>query len=307
MKRFTVLIALLSALLPLSAASYFSSNALGQNLGAIDGLTGTGYEGETDGGRTVIYNDGKIISKRTVSDNSSTLVEDGYSESIVYDNDGRRVSLTVEDGGRTTKSVYSYDGERLSSVVITDGEGIERIIEYIDTPEGRLMGLSGDESGYILPSYYVYTASDGTVSVSLHTSDETASSEFAPDPSVYSVDEDGNWTGTTMEDGVSVTRVYSPDGLLLSLSGDGRTESYEYDDDGLMISSDVTEGEQRTVTMYEDGRTVSETIYDDGVISRERRYNDDGSVEEIRYSDGKMKTRILFDSDGLRIRSVENF
>ena len=30
-------------------------------------------------------------------------------------------------------------------------------------------------------------------------------------------------------------------------------------------------------------------------------------MEEIRYSDGVKKSLILFDSDGLRIRRVENF
>ena len=302
MRKHIAILSMLLFLLPLNA-SYFESNALGQFIASKESLSGTGYEGEVNNGRTVIYLDGEVVRERVETENGYTVTEDGYTESVTLDSSGRRISDRVDDDGAITERVYSYDGDRLSSVAITDGDGISRIIEYIDTPQGHLAGLAGDESGYLTPYFYVYSLDGDEVKVSLHAGDGEA--EFIPDPSVYTIDEDGNWTGTSAEDGAE--RVYSPDGKLLSLTLGDRTELYSYDEDGELSSSDVTEGDTRTVSEYSEGRLVHSDIYIDGVIQTSRTYNEDGSMEEIRYRDGVKKSLILFDSDGLRIRRVENF
>ena len=302
MRKHIAILSMLLFLLPLNA-SYFESNALGQFIASKESLSGTGYEGEVNNGRTVIYLDGEVVRERVETENGYTVTEDGYTESVTLDSSGRRISDRVDDDGAITERVYSYDGDRLSSVAITDGDGISRIIEYIDTPQGHLAGLAGDESGYLTPYFYVYSLDGDEVKVSLHAGDGEA--EFIPDPSVYTIDEDGNWTGTSAEDGAE--RVYFPDGKLLSLTREDRTERYSYDEDGELSASDVTEGDTRTVSEYSEGRLVHSDIYIDGVIQTSRTYNEDGSMEEIRYSDGVKKSLILFDSDGLRIRRVENF
>ena len=51
------------SLFPLSAEA-FLSNALGQDLGPIEALTGTGFEGEREEGRVTIYQDGSVIRER---------------------------------------------------------------------------------------------------------------------------------------------------------------------------------------------------------------------------------------------------
>ena len=302
MRKHIAILSMLLFLLPLNA-SYFESNALGQFIASKESLSGTGYEGEVNNGRTVIYLDGGVVRERVETENGYTVTEDGYTESVTLDSSGRRISDRVDEDGAITARVYSDDGDRLSFVAITDGDGISRIIEYIDTPQGHLAGLAGDESGYLTPYFYVYSLDGDEVKVSLHAGDEEA--EFIPDPSVYTIDEDGNWTGTSAEDGAE--RVYSPDGKLLSLTREDRTERYSYDEDGELSASDVTEGDTRTVSEYSEGRLVHSDIYIDGVIQTSRTYNEDGSMEEIRYRDGVKKSLILFDSDGLRIRRVENF
>lgn len=304
MRKHIAILPMLLFLLPLNA-SYFESNALGQFIASKEGLSGTGYEGEESNGRTVIYFDGEIVRERVETENGYTITEDGYTESVTLDSSGRRISDRVDDGGVITERVYSYDGERLSSVAITDGEGISRIIEYIDTPQGHLAGLAGDESGYLTPYFYVYSLDGDEVRVLLHAGN--AEAEFIPDPSVYTIDENGNWIGTSIEDGIAAERVYSPDGKLLSLTSEDRTERYSYDENGELAESEVTEGDSRTISEYAGGRLVHSDIYIDGVIQTSRTYNEDGSMEEIRYSDGVRKSLILFDSDGLRIRRVENF
>lgn len=307
MKRALAIIPLLVLIAPLPAA-FFDSNALGQDLGAKDALEGEGYEGESRGGTTTIYIDGEPVRTRVDSENGYTITEDGYSLAVVLDSSGRRISDTENENGRVTERVYSYDGDRLSSVAITDGSGISRIIEYIDTPEGHLAGLGGDEHSYLTPYCYVYSLDGDSVAVSFHSDGSEDSSAFIPDPSVYSVDEDGNWAGTAVDaDGSETFRIYSPEGRLITLQSGERSESYEYGDDGDMIRSDISEGGTRTVSEYEDGRLIHDDVYIDDELRKSRTYNEDGSVEEIRYSDGARKSLILFDSDGLRIRRVENF
>ena len=154
MRKHIAILSMLLFLLPLNA-SYFESNALGQFIASKESLSGTGYEGEVNNGRTVIYLDGEVVRERVETENGYTVTEDGYTESVTLDSSGRRISDRVDDG-TITERVYSYDGDRLSSVAITDGDGISRIIEYIDTPQGHLAGLAGDESGYLTPYLYVY-------------------------------------------------------------------------------------------------------------------------------------------------------
>ena len=307
MKKAFAILSSLFLLLSLEAA-YFDSNALGQDLGMKEELSGAGYEGESSGGTTIIYLDGEPVRTRTDSENGYTVSEDGYSLSVVLDSSGRRISDTTDENGMITERVYSYDGDRLSSVAITDGSGISRIIEYIDTPGGHLAGLSGDEHSYLTPYYYVYTLDGDSVKVSLHTDGSGEEPLFIPDPAVYSVDENGNWSGTvTEEDGTEVSRVFSPEGRLISFRSGERSESYCYGEDGEIVQSDVIEGSVRTVSDYTDGKLLHEDIYIDDTLQKSRTYNEDGSIEEIRYRDGKRKSLILFDSDGLRIRRVENF
>ena len=52
-------------LIPCSlGAAYFESNPIGQMLQPKDGLDGEGWEGESEDGRTVIYEDGVIMRER---------------------------------------------------------------------------------------------------------------------------------------------------------------------------------------------------------------------------------------------------
>ena len=299
---------LISISLSSISAEVFDSNALGQNLGEKDQLAGTGYEGESNAGVTTIYLDGVPIRTRTETESGYRIEEDGYSLSVILDSSGRRIRDITEEGGAITERSYSYDGSRLSAVTVSDGDGIERIIEYVDTPAGHLAGLSGAEHGYLTPYYYVYSLDGDSINVSFHSQGREERPSFVPDPAVYSVDESGNWTGTTTdENGAETTRTYSPDGLLMRMESGEESQEYTYDEDGELILLDSRSGSERTVSEYADGHLIHEDSYIDDVIQKSRTYNDDGSVEEIRYADGVRKSLILFDSDGLRIRRVETF
>ena len=149
-------LALLCLLLPLPlSAAVFSSNSIGQEISPKEMLDGSGYELERDGGVSTLYLDGNPVMVRTESDEGYTVESEGYEESVVI-SDGRRERSTIREGGRETSYTYFYDGDRLSSVSISvDGELAKRIV-YLDTASGTPAAFSGDISGYILPSCYIY-------------------------------------------------------------------------------------------------------------------------------------------------------
>ena len=193
---------------------------------------------------------------------------------------------------------YFYEGERLSSVSISvDGELEKRII-YLDTAGGTPAAFSGDITGYLLPSYYVYSL-DGDVIRS------SGSSGWTP-PVSYVLQADGTWKEAAVVDGRAVTKIYSPSGLLLSAEGNGVLEEYRYDDDGTLLSSIDRRGRDSAVTRYDNGAVSSISYYSGTALVRVRSYLDNGDIEEIRYEGSKPRARIIFDSDGLRIKEVHN-
>lgn len=291
-------LALLCLLLPLPlSAAVFSSNSIGQEISPKEMLDGSGYELEREGGVSTLYMDGNPVMVRTESDEGYTVESEGYEESVVI-SDGRRERSTIREGGRETSYTYFYDGDRLSSVSISvDGELAKRIV-YLDTASGTPAAFSGDISGYILPSCYIYTL-DGSVIRSDN------DSSWIP-PMSYTLEENGNWREESTIDGRPVTKIYSPEGWLLSAEGSGVVEEYRYSDDGTLLSAIERRGRQSKVTRYAEGKAVSVSTYDGSALQSVRSDLDDGSIEEIRYEDGKPRARIIFDSDGLRIREVEN-
>lgn len=294
-------IALLLILIPscLSAA-VFDSNSIGQILSFKDELEGVGYEGETENGETTIYHDGEIVITRVDTESGYTITFPDYSETTVLEN-GRRVRTTIETAEGETVYTYIYDGERLSSVSVSSEEGIERRVVYLDTPAGRLAGLSGDADSRILPLYYIYEAENGMIT-------STASSDDAPAPPVgYEVGEDGSWREEGFSNGRPVIRTYSPEGLLISTEGSGVREEYRYDDEGRMTFSFERRGSTTLVTEYSDGKPYITERYNGAMLESVRRHLNTGDVEELRYSDGVLRARILFDRDGYRVKSVENY
>ena len=289
-------------LIPCSlGAAYFESNPIGQMLQPKDGLDGEGWEGESEDGRTVIYEDGVIMRERVETDSGYTITEPGRTEEIVLGEGGRRISRTVTEDGTETSYTYFYDDGMLSSVSISENGELVRRIVYLNTPSGTLAGLSGDTQGFILPSYYVYE-SDGRAIQAAETS-----ASWVP-PVGYTLLEDGSWREETEVDGRSVVRIYSPDGRLISTEGSGVREEYRYREDGTLSSSIERRGNVSLVTEYDErGDTIAEYRYAGPVMETERHYLPSGEIEEIRYRDGVRRNRILFDSDGLRVKEVENY
>lgn len=279
----------LVTVLPLQAA--FFSNALGMDLGPKEALDGSGYEGEIEGSVTTIYKDGEPVLVRAQLSNGYILRESGREERVFTDGHGRRLSRTVTEGGVTERTVYEYDGDRLSAVTSSGDDGIVSRIEYLDSSDGLLAGISGSKTALYGASFYLYEAEDGLVKVSLH-------GESVKEPEEYVLEEDGSWSGDGTE--------YSRDGLLQTRSEDGLTEYFLYSSGMVLEEKTVTEGRCKTVYRYDtEGRVQAEELYEDGILVRAYDRSDPGSVTETRYEGGTAMYRLTYDGDGKRIRRVE--
>ena len=305
MKRLLLpaLIALIAA--PCSAEA-FLSNALGHDLGAIEALTGTGYEGERNGGTTTIYHDGVIVMTRTEDEDGYRIVEGDTVEEVSYGSDGLRTERRLITPGREEVHTYFYsDDGSLSSVSVSVNGSLERRTVYLETPSGSLAGLSGSSNAYIMPSFYQYDLDGDTIRFSYHEDGRVIRENLSLGGIGYEVLDDGSWSETeTLPDGSVRVRVYSPDGRLSSQSEGGVVTRYEYDESGDLISEATSDGTLETIRRYADGSLASEEKRQDGITVRVRTYLDSGDIEEIRYRDGKPEYSVLFGADGMRVKEI---
>ncbi len=288
------------------SAAFFSSNALGQDLGPIPALAGSGYEGESSDGRIVIYSDGVPVRERLEDESGYTVTAGGIEEIVAFDSEGRRRSWTLRSPGREETHTYFYDGSRLASVSVSVDGNLERRVVYLETPSGTLAGLSGSGRSYISPDFYIYEEDDGFVRFSYHESGRTVRTDSFSEAPEYTIADDGCWTERTVgEDGEEIIRRYDPQGRLAEETAGGVITAYAYGDDGDLSEVSVTDGGSVEHTIYSNGRRVASEYLLDGIMQRERHYPDDGGIEEIRYRDGIPEYRILFDGDGQRVKEVE--
>ena len=300
---------LLPALMMLSAslyASYFASNALGQDLGELKALSGSGYEGERNGGSTVIYLDGVPVRERYEEENGYRTVDKESEERVVLDESGRRIRWELTTPEREEVHTYFYEGERLSSASVSvNGELVSRIV-YLDTPSGTPAGFSGSSSALFSPSFYLYEADDGFVRFSYHEDGRVTRSDQSSPEISYEIGEDGSWTEISEDaGGAQVIKRYDGSGLLAEEERNGIVTKYTYDDDGELASSSETAAGSEVISYYSDGKLERSSYLTNGIIDKERRYLPNGGIEETRYRDGVPEYRILFDGDGVRVREVE--
>ena len=219
MNRRLLSIALLFFLsLPLFPAA-FLSNALGQDLGMIEMLTGSGYEGEENGSERVIYHDGEVIQRRIESEDGYTIEYGDRTESVRLGENGERSEWTVEQGDRTETHTYFYTDDRLSSVSVSvDGE-LQRRLVYLETPSGTVAAITGTNDSYISPSFYLYE-NDGDAVKFTYYENGLVMREDLSDPSLsYTIEDDGSWKESrTLPDGTAMEKIYDTSGRLVQES-----------------------------------------------------------------------------------------
>ncbi len=306
MMRRLLLPAFLACIIAPCSGGAFLSNALGHDLGAIEALTGAGYEGERNGGTTTIYLDGEPVMTRTEDENGYRIAEGDTVEEVSYGSDGLRTERRLITPGREEVHTYFYsDDGSLSSVSVSVNGSLERRTVYLETPSGSLAGLSGSSSAYIMPSFYQYDLDGDTIRFSYHEDGRVIRENLSLGGISYEVLDDGSWSETeTLQDGSVMVRIYSPDGRLASQSDGSVMTRYEYDENGDIVSETVSEGALETIRRYADGSLASIEEKRDGSTERIRTYLDSGDIEEIRYRDGKPEYSVLFGADGMRVKEI---
>ncbi len=293
------------SLLSPSFGEAFLSNALGQNLGTIPALTGAGYEGESDGAETVIYHDGDVIRRRTVTDRGYITEYGDTRETVSLGEEGERTEWRLETPDGEEVHTYFYEDGRLSSVSVSvNGELLRRLV-YLDTPKGSLSAITGSSDAYISPSFYLYEADGKSVRFSYHENGIVTRENLSDKAASYEAEEDGSWRETsTLSDGSIMERLYSPDGKLAEERVGESVTKYEYDDGGDLVLAVTVNGEEEIREHYSEGSLVLTEILSGGVMEKERHVLESGDIEEIRYRDGKAEYSILFDGDGVRVKEI---
>ena len=305
MNRRLLSIILLSFLsLPLFPAA-FLSNALGQDLGMIEMLTGSGYEGEENGSERVIYHDGEVMQRRIENEDGYTIEYGDRTERVKLGENGERSEWTVEQGDRTETHTYFYTDDRLSSVSVSvDGE-LQRRLVYLETPSGTVAAITGTNDSYISPSFYLYE-NDGDAVKFTYYENGLVIREDLSDPSLsYTIEDDGSWKESKiLPDGTVMEKIFDTSGRLVQESAGEAVTIYEYGEDGELQLSVVQDGGNETRTHYTDGSVSSIEMLADGILTKERKFLESGDIEEIRYKEGRAEYSILFEGDGVRVKEI---
>ncbi len=264
-------------------------------LESLDGLACSGYELETEDGISILYLDGKEIS-RLIEDGSSSSVYHGDElvEERRYDEEGRLVYIF--DSGMEIRYFYDESG-LLSSATFSTADGLG-VNEYVHDSFGSITRIDSYEGGvYLFPSSDLFSFSiAGEVRVFDNDGEEDGKEEAVftslPDGSIEASRRDG------------VVNVYDAQGRLSGRKDGDSSFSYAYDENG-KLSSILEE--------YPD-KSIKEVYEDDVLSSRITSYPDGRSVEERFEYGGKVEIRsrnsipyvkIVYDFDMKTVKEVE--
>ena len=192
------------------------------------------------------------------------------------------------------------------NIIINHVNGnLERRVVYLETPSGSIAGITGTRDAYVSPSFYLFESDGETIKFSYHSDGLVLRGNLSDPSTEYEIEEDGSWKESeTLPDGSIRERIFSGSGQLIEERIGDSVTVYEYNDEGDLIKSSSEDGDESTVSYYEDGRIVSSEYISGGVTTRERNYLDNGEIEEIRYRNGKPEYSILFEGDGVRVKEI---
>ncbi|MEO1515198.1 MAG: RHS repeat-associated core domain-containing protein [Bacteroidota bacterium] len=301
---------------------------------ALNRMTSRTYTGNSDNYQydangNLIYCANKDISIQYTYDELNRLIEQrvvNWNKSIRYEYDaaGNRIAMTDPDGGRTT---YTYDGNnRLTSLTnpqmemtrftYDDGGRLTRqihangtIINYQYDSGDRLLSIENRRSTGDLISSLTYTYD--RFGNRLSSTDQSGARDS------YSYDGDNRLTQVRYKSGLQEQYSYDGTSNRSSLSRNGQTQnysydaadqllsdgtaSYQFDDNGSLISKTSTEG----TTRYEyDGeqRLLRISLPDGERIE----YEYDPLGKRISRTDANGTIRYLYDGENVLMEMDEN-
>ena len=294
MKKLSLILLLLMIASSLSAQIY-RSNQLNQHLEELSSIPQTGYAIEVNGTTSVLYLDGKAVlsineskqgTERTIE---QVELESGNKKTMFYRNGllTREISYI---GEKVEETAYTYlNGHLAFCSFISDGETVDTIFFLRSSDNDEPVAVKDNEGLRFMSSSYMFQSGE------LY---EILASNLVLTGD-YEVLESGE-IQVVLEDGIYT---YSSDGLLLKVE-QGSAVTLNYYEGTILVRSELTDGNQNTVTVYENGRENEVFVYEkDELISR-TIFPDTGKVQTL-YSNGRELATVYYKPDNRTVDRIE--
>ena len=291
MKRIFVLILSLVTLFSVSALTY-TSNALGQKIRLVQAVPATGYAVDADGNTEVLYLDGKAVRKTVRVKNGDDIIETetdlagGKTVTRVYS----KGLLTTESDSDGNVTNYGYvDGHLAFCSRGTDDQVSEMTFFLRSSSDGSLMAVKEGETVRFVSESYIFQ------------NDELLQ-QIAADL-VISEDYEVLDDGSIRYQKAGAEYVYSPSGLLMSVSQDGAFSEYYYENKTL-VRIETTDGAVRSVENYRDGKAFEKLVYENEVLASLTEYRTEGNIQYL-YRNGRKIATVYYRQDNRTVDRIE--
>ncbi len=318
----------------LTAQSYFKSNMIGMRLAPAEADEASGFEwylevmdGDENSEVSILYHEGRIYSRKTVSFSGSqsveTLIKADVTELSVRENGLVISEESRNSDGTDLKTVYSYSGAEISEVTSYENETALYTDRYTYSAGGRLLDVkrvSADSDDSSLMSFLftggnikAYLISMAKKSSLLVYDDEgrLTLEEVKKDQTVTKIrhiSRDSRGSREVIEnniDGTVTTLTFNSENLLIredKRDSDGlriKTVDFTYNDGrtASIIRTVTGTVEKEFFTYDNEGILISELYMRNGNRIREINYTDENSYSEIFYRNGSPSVEIKYKND----------
>ena len=291
MKRVFVLILSIVTLFSVGALTY-TSNALGQKIRLVQSVPATGYAVDADGNTEILYLDGKAVRKTVRVKNGDDIIETetdlagGKTVTRVYS----KGLLTTESDSDGNVTNYGYvDGHLAFCSRGTDDQVSEMTFFLRSSSDGSLMAVKEGETVRFVSESYIFQ------------NDELLQ-QIAADL-VISEDYEVLDDGSIRYQKAGAEYVYSPSGLLMSVSQDGAFSEYYYENKTL-VRIETTDGAVRSVENYRDGKAFEKLVYENEVLASLTEYRTEGNIQYL-YRNGRKIATVYYRQDNRTVDRIE--
>ena len=296
------------------AASYYTSNALGQQKDALDDFSSSGYVLKVEDNTSSLYLDGSLVQTKRC-DNNVEIIESGNRKEVkTFSPEGLLLSYLVTEDKESELLTYEYrESGELRRIIKTINEAVAEItlVNYSDLA-GLTSIIKDGNISYFNDKHYLYTKDKDSIYI-----DATLPSLLVKNVSREGEEERGQeivYTQTgffvreKLKEGYEDT-YYLNSGkidklLILDNSEEVISENKYYYQDDVVIKEVETKGEIVKTTTYLNGKAISMLVVENSKTMSEFFYNDDLTTKEIRYRNNKPYVEILYDFDKKSILDV---
>lgn len=294
MKKVSLMLMLLMIASSLFAQIY-RSNQLNQYLEELGFIPDKGYAIEVNGTSSVLYLDGRPV----LSINESRQGTDRTIEQVDLESGDRRTmfyrnGLLIREISNICESVqetaYVYLNCHLAFCsFIFDGATLDTIFFLRSSENDEPIAVKDNEGLRFMSSSYMFQSGE-LYEILASNLILTGDYEVLDSGEIRVVLEDGIYT-------------YSSDGLLMKVE-QGPAVTVNFYEGIVLVRSEMTDGEQKTVTFYVDGKESEVLVYkEDELISR-TEFPDTGKIQTL-YSNGRELAVVYYKPDNRTVDRIE--